>query len=141
MKLKIKLTGLEKGERITLDKAKHILMQSMFKLEEVAIQKAPFDQGEIRQKISLFPQVLADHYVLTSGAGHSAVMEYGSIPFYAPIDPLLDWAGRKFGDESIGWAVRYKISVEGITAQPYMRPALIEVKDFWMPQFAKAEFK
>ncbi len=140
VKLNIRMKGLDKGERLTKEKAKRILMLSMFKMEELAIQKAPFDQGEVKQKITLIPQILAEHYVLTSGAGHSAAMEFGTIPFYAPIKPLEDWARRKLGDESLGYAIRAKIAKEGITAQPFMRPALFEVNDFWYPEIAKAEF-
>ncbi len=139
-KLKMTLTGLDKGQRLTHEKMQHILMRSMFKMEQLAIEKAPVDQGELRGNISLFPQILADKYVLTSGAEHSVIMEDGSEPFFAPIEPLKGWAKRKFGDESIGYAVRHKISIEGVKAQPFFRPSLHEVQVIWYPDIAKAEF-
>jgi len=140
LKFNVKFKGVDKGKKKSKNTVRRVLMRSMFKMEELAIQKAPTDQGELRQKISLFPQILADKYFLTSGAGYSASMEYGSRPFYAPIDPLKAWARRKLGDENIGYAVRAKIAKEGITAQPFMRPALFEVKSLWYPKFLREEF-
>ena len=135
---KIKYSG--PNEQKIIDKPKRVLMKCMFKMEELAIQKAPFDRGTLREEITLFPQILANEYFLTSNASYSAVMEYGSRPFYAPIKPLKEWARRKLGDESLGYAVRAKIADVGITAQPYMRPSLFEVKSFWLPIFSKEEF-
>jgi hypothetical protein len=40
-----------------------------------------------------------------------------------PLAPLMDWAGHKFGEPSIGVAVAYKIKIKGTEAQPYLRPA------------------
>ena len=51
IKFKVNLKGLDKGRRLTIDKIKKILMKSMFKMEELAIDKAPFDTGFLRQNI------------------------------------------------------------------------------------------
>jgi len=139
LNLKVSVKGLDASEDITLDTLRRVLMKSMFKMEELAIQKAPFDLGELRQKITVFPRILNNEYVLTSTAKHSRVMEYGSRPFYAPIKPLKEWAARKLGDENIAYAIRAKIARVGVTAHPFFRPAFFEVKHIWLPQIAALE--
>ena len=134
----VKLDGFE-GKKV-VNKGKRVLMKSMFKMEELALDNAPFDRGYLKGKISVFPQILADEYTLTSRAPYSAVMEYGSRPFYAPIEPLKGWAGRKLGDPDAAYAVRASIAKKGIKAQPFMRPALYQVESFWMPFYTKQEF-
>lgn len=141
LRLNVKATGFEEGRAETYEKFKRILQRSMFKMEEITIKKAPHDRGGLRQQISVTPEILADKYVLSSKAAQSEALEYGSRPFYAPIKPLIGWAKRKGGDEGMAYAVRAKIAKEGITAQPFMRPAFYEVKTFWLDQFAKDEFE
>jgi len=47
----IELKGLDKGKRDTIDKSKRVLMKCMFKMEELAIDYAPFDTGYLRNNI------------------------------------------------------------------------------------------
>lgn len=138
LKLSVDVKNIDK-EKLK-DHYKRILMKSMFKMEELAVDYAPFDQGYLRENITVFPQILSSNYVLNSNASYSAAMEYGSRPFYAPIKPLKEWARRKIGDENIGYAVQAKIAKSGIRAQPYMRPSLSIVKTYWMPLYMKEEF-
>jgi len=140
LNFKVDVKGFDKGKLLIKDKTKRVLMKSMFKMEELAVQKAPVDRGNLKGKITVFPQILANQYVLVSKAPYSAAMEFGTRPFYAPIEPLKGWARRKLGDESAAYAVRAKIAKEGITAQPFMRPAFYEVVNYWFPSFAKKEF-
>lgn len=126
-------------KKLSEEKLTRVLMKSMFKMEELAVHFAPVDTSELVQKITLFPQILAKVYILSSKAKQSEAMEYGTRPFYAPIEPLKKWAGRKLGDESIGYAIQKKIAKVGITAQPFMRPSLFQVKTFWLPKFAAEE--
>ena len=139
-KFKVELKGFEKGKQLTRDAYRRILMKSMFKMEELAIDKAPVDTSGLRQKISVLPEVLNDEYVLTSAASYSEAMEFGTRPFFAPIAPLKEWAARKIGDENVAYAVRAKIAKYGITAQPFMRPSKIEVEQFWLFNYARDEF-
>jgi len=137
LRIKVSFNGLNRMKKVSKNKLKRVLMKSMFKMQEIAIRKAPVDLGDLRQKIDLFPEVLSDNYVLKSKAPYSAAMEFGTRPFYAPIKPLKEWAGRKLGDEKLGYAVKNKIAKYGITAHPYMRPALFEVKNYWLPLYLK----
>ena len=70
----------------------------------------------------------------------NSAMEYGSRPFYAPIQPLKEWARRKLGDENIAYAVQAKIAKVGITASPFFRPALSQVQTYWLPQYMTESF-
>ena len=140
IKFKVKVSGTEEGKKQTIDKSKLVLMKCMFKMEELAIDYAPFDTGYLKANITVFPQILSGHYVLNSAAPYSACMEYGSRPFYAPIQPLKDWARRKIGDENIGYAVQAKIAKYGIKASPFMRPSCQQVQDYWLKIYLKEVF-
>ena len=131
---------LSEAKPFVKKKLQHVLLKSMFKMEELAIDNAAFDQGELREKISLFPEILANKYILTSKAKHSEAMEYGTKPYWMPIDPLKEWARRKLGDEKAAYAIQKSIAKKGIRAQPFMRPALFGVKYYWLPLYYKQEF-
>jgi hypothetical protein len=140
LKFKVKLEGLEKGQKVTQDRAKRILMLCMMKMEELAINNAPFDQGTLRLNISLFPQILSNSYILASNAEYSASLEYGTRPYWAPIEPLKAWALRKIGDENVAYAIQAKIAKYGIKAHPFMRPAFMQVLNYWYDFYSKQEF-
>jgi len=140
IKFNIKVSGTDKGKEEVINKARKVLMKSMFKMEELAIDYAPFDQGYLRENITVFPQILSSNYVLNSNASYSAAMEYGSRPFYAPIEPLKEWAKRKIGDENVGYAVQAKIAKFGVKSSPFFRPSLAIVKSHFLPQYIKEEF-
>jgi len=137
IKFKIKIPNLDKFNKISDETYEKILMKSMFKMEELAVDKAPVSDGYLRLNITLFPQVLSKQYMLISKASYSVAMEYGTRPYYAPIKPLKEWAAKKLGDEELGWAVRAKIAKFGVTAHPFMRPAFYQVSDYWVQEFAK----
>ena len=140
LKFNVKLKGIDKGEEKVIRKTQIVLMKSMFKMEELAVDYAPFDRGYLKLNIRSTPLIPANKYVLLSKALYSAAMEEGTRPFYAPIKPLKDWARRKLGDENIGYAVQKKIAREGIKAQPFMRPAYHEVRTYWFSVFWDQEF-
>jgi len=137
LSLKINYNLLD-SKNIVKEKFQTILMKSMFKMEELAIDKAPFDVGELREKITLFPEILANEYKLSSKAKHSEAMEYGTVPFWAPIKPLKEWARRKLHDEGAAYAIQKSIAKHGIRAQPFMRPALYTVESYWLPLYSES---
>lgn len=111
-------------ENISSEIAVEILSRTMNEMRNEAIIQANqnSDTGELSSKIQL--KVVSDEEIrLQSLAQHSSAMEYGTVPFWAPVQPLKDWAKRKLGDENIGYAVQKKIAKEGITAHPFFRPA------------------
>ena len=66
-------------------------------------------------------------------APHAAVMENGARPFWPPIEPLEDWAKRKFGvddeeAEEIARAVQIKSATFGIEPRHYFRTAMVRIR-------------
>jgi len=147
LSFKLNLKGLEKGKELTKDKAKRVLMKSMFKMEELAIKNAPVDRGQLRERINLFPQILSDKYVLKSEAPYSADLEYGNSPRQVKWEDIEKWVKRKGianTEDKVFLFTRYtveKIRKEGVNPQPFMRPALNHVQNFWIGVFKKEELK
>lgn len=57
-------------------------------------------------------------------APHARPIEFGTDPFRPPIKPLLEWSNRVSGGDGLGFYVAlHKIPEEGISEQPFMRPA------------------
>lgn len=106
-------------------------MDAMAKGFAVSLEHVPEDRGTLRQ--SGFSPTQRDDGSIVFGyrAGHAAPMEYGTDPFYPPVQPLLEWSKRVTGDTGLGWYVaKHKIPEEGIDAQPYMSPAADAVKEW-----------
>lgn len=147
LRFKVKLKGMEKAKKLSKEKARRVLMKSMFKMEELALQKAPVDKGDLKQKITLFPQILANHYELISPVEYSADLEYGNSPRVVKFSTIFKWVKRKkiaTNDEhaaAFAMYVKKKIAREGVNPSPFLRPALYEVKETWLPSFAKEERK
>jgi len=140
LKAKVSVKENPTWQKETLEKLERVLFKTVLKMEELAVRNAPVDQGELKQKIHVVPMELSLRYELRADAKHSASIEYGTRPFYAPIDPLKDWAQRKLGNENIGYAVRAKIAKYGITAQPFMRPAKETALGYWFNHYKELEF-
>lgn len=90
----------------------------------VSQQEAPEDRGQLRQ--SGFSPTWTGEAMEWGYRGPSYLrpMEFGTKPYWPPIDPLKEWADRVFGDPSIGYAVQQKIAKEGVDAHPYVRPGI-----------------
>jgi len=146
IKIEVKKPDIDEIKAKVAAKNKRVLMKCMFKMEELAIGRAPFDTGFLRQRITLFPQILASQYILRSAAGYSADLEYGNSPRMVKFSDIMDWVERKgirtSADNQYAFAayVTKKIRTEGVNPHPYMRPSLHEVKEIWMPVFAKEEW-
>jgi hypothetical protein len=58
-------------------------------------------------------------------------MEFGTEPYYPPLQPLLEWSERVTGGKGLGYYVaREKIPNEGIDAHPYARPGAEKTKQY-----------
>lgn len=91
------------------------------------------DRGELAGSV--------EHSTLPRGARisvdapHAAVVENGTRPFWPPLQPLEDWARRKFGvdddeAEEIAVAVQRKIAMFGIEPRHYFRRAMTVIRKF-----------
>jgi len=135
--MKIRFTVKEnmKTDQI-IERTKKILFDSMLKMQELAITKAPVDMGILAGSIHLEPMIPGyAEYTLWARSAYAAAMEYGTSPHFVPIEPLKGWAARKLGDESLAWAVRAKIAKKGTSAHPFFRPAMDEVKNIWVGRY------
>ena len=125
-----------------IKKTEKVLFDSMLKMQEIAIQKAPTDMGSLAGSIHLNPMSPGfREYVLSARIAYAEGIEYGTSPHFVPIEPLKGWAARKLGDQSLAWAVQKKIAMKGTSAQPFFRPAMFEVKDIWIPRYWKENLK
>ena len=125
-----------------LEKTKKILFDSMLKMQELAIMRCPVDQGILAGSIHLVPMAPgATEYTLWARSAYAREVEFGTSPHMVPIAPLLGWAGRKLGDQSLAYAVRAKIAKVGTSASPYFRPAFDEVNNIWIARYSKMDIK
>jgi hypothetical protein len=101
-------------------------------LVEYQIRNAqPFplvDRGSLVQQTNLVLTPTGAN--VRNDAPHAAPQEYGSRPFSAPLQPLLEWAERKgFADpKAVAWAVRTKFLREGMKPKRFFAKALAQWK-------------
>ena len=109
--------------------------------QNVAMEHVPEDRGNLRMSMAQFvPEVRNGEIVWGVGQQpHALPMEFGTEPYWAPIQPLLDWANRVGGDEGLAYAVQWKIAQEGIDAQPYLRPGA-EAQEDWYSNHDPSEY-
>lgn len=113
-----------------------VLWRAMNKLEELAKRFVAVDEGTLKTAINLFPAYPgALSYVLSDGVDYGVHLEYGTRPHWVPIEPLKEWSKRVLGDEDAAFAVRAAIAKRGTRAQPFFRPALAQVQNYWLQVF------
>lgn len=141
MRFDIGWTNLNAEKNRTIEKAKKVLWLSMHKMEELAKKFAPSYIGHLRRSINLSPiSEGSTEYILSVAVSYAEDLEYGNTPRNVPIRPLLKWVERKgirTGKSVYPFAkyVQEKIRKEGVNAQPYMRPAKLEVETVWVKTY------
>lgn len=112
------------------EKLKRVLFIAMIDVQNIAKQKAPVDTGRLRNSIKLFPSTAGSlEYFLIATVDYAEDIEYGTSPHFVSAKELKDWARRKLGNEEAAFGVAKKIRRLGTNAQPFMRPALLQVKE------------
>jgi len=101
--------------------------------QNMALEEVPEDRGTLRKSLAQFVPQERDGSIVwgIGGQPHAAPMEFGTDPYWAPIQPLIEWAERVAGDPGLGYYVQWKIAQEGIDAQPYLRPGA-EIQEEWL---------
>ena len=89
------------------------------------------DTGQLARSVS--DMYLPKGAAIVVDAPYAAVMETGARPFWPPLQPLIDWASRKFGltdeeAESMARAVQRAIAQRGIAPRHYMRTAMARIR-------------
>lgn len=107
-------------------------LQGMVVEEIDAAQPYPaVDRGELRGSVEYSRE--ADGALVYVDAPHAPHLEYGTRPFWPPQEPLMRWVLRKgFAEDEteaagIAYAIRKKISEEGIAPRGYMAKAFQRV--------------
>jgi hypothetical protein len=109
--------------------------------QNVSMEEVPEDRGNLRQSLAQFvPEVRNGDVVWGVGQQpHALPMEFGTDPFWPPIQPLIEWANRQGADEGLAYYVQWKIAQEGIDAQPYLRPGA-EAQSDWYSSHDPSEY-
>lgn len=85
------------------------------------------DTGSLRGSVST--EFVEDGAIVSVDAPHAPMIEYGTRPFFPPVEPLAEWVKRKgmaSTDEeakSIAFAIAKKISRDGIAPRRYFSKA------------------
>lgn len=98
----------------------------------------PEDRGTLRMS-GFKPTWDGDSIRYGYQSRHAGPMEYGTEAYWAPIQPLKEWADRVVGDPSFGYYVQWKIAQEGIEAHPFLRPSADSVKQ-WLQNNTFGEY-
>jgi len=111
-----------------------------YEVQLLAAQKAPHNLGRLGGSIQvqrqarsvklsrrLRGQAARVTYIVGTPLRYAASVEFGSVPHWAPIGPLKQWAKRKLGDEGAAYAVQKTIAKRGTKPQPFLRPAYLKV--------------
>ena len=140
MEVKFSVNSKIKKDEID-QKLKRILFRCMLKMHQLAVQKVPVDTGRLKGSLMIYPSGAGySEYKLFDGVEYGAHVEFGTSPHHVSAKNLTKWSGRKLGDASLAYAVANKISKFGTNAQPFMRPALSQVKEIYSKAFFRQEF-
>lgn len=80
-------------------------------------------------------------------APHAVYMEEGTRPHMPPVQPLAEWAARKFGLESVrearsvGYAIALKIAADGTKPRRFFRRAMRRTLNDVMPGAIRRELR
>jgi len=141
MKIELNVKAQVNKEKV-VDQLKKVLFEAMLKMHSLAVMKCPVDTGILRGSIRLNPMFPgSENYVLADGVDYGIHVEYGTSPHYVSPDNLFSWSQRVLGDKGLAYPVSRKIARFGVEAQPYMRPALKQVKDIHLKEIMAKHFK
>lgn len=84
-----------------------------------AVERAPEDRGSLTSDL-IDPQWRNDTLIWGFASSHAKPQNFGTGPYYPPLEPLLEWSERVTGDPGLGYYVaRVKIPEEGIEAKGF----------------------
>ena len=136
MKIKINIkSNLER--EIILEKLKRVLFKSVLKMHELAVINCPVDKGFLKNSIFFSPTGSgATKYLLYVGAEYGPPVEFGTSPHI--IRPRNKKALKfKVGNKTI---FSKHVMHPGTEAQPFIRPAMDQVKEVWIRRYLAGEF-
>jgi len=79
--------------------------------------------GRLRSSIKVHPTENGKIQEVYTNVNYAAAVEFGSKPYFPPVEQLSDWSRKKIGID-LGFVIARKIAREGTQAKPYLFPAL-----------------
>ena len=120
------------GKKEIIDKLKLVLFKSMIKMHKLAVINCHVDKGGLKSSINIFPFAPGySLYNLVAGMEYAAAVEFGTSPHI--IVPVKKQAlAFKMDGKNV---IVKKVMHPGSEAQPFMRPALDQVKGIWIKKY------
>ena len=139
--LGVELDGVDNLGSKVQKGVENYLLDGAQKGQNFAMEVVPEDRSNLRMSMAQFtPEVRGGNVIWGVGdQPHARPIEFGTEPFWPPIAPLVEWAKRVSGDQSLGYYVQWKIAQEGIDEQPYLRPGA-EVQKEWYKSHDPSEY-
>lgn len=128
--------AMGRAPREVLPAVDQALSRGAMDLARAAARGAPKDTSELTRDIRARRVGLLEHMVGTRKA-HGVHQERGTGPGGRPaMQTILDWMRRKsitprtpgMSQRQLGALIRKRIAERGLPAQPFMRPALVEMQ-------------
>lgn len=118
-----------KGLRSATQRGVSTVVESINQPTEMS--HAPVDTGELGRSVEATNLPRGGR--LSVDAPHAGPMEDGARPFRPPLQPLVDWASRKFGvseqeARTIAFQVQEHIATWGLEPRHYFRRAMRKVR-------------
>ncbi len=136
----LKLVGLNNVKQSIDKKLKRVLWLSMNKIENLASEYAPVDTGRLKNSIFLYPVREGEtQYIVADGVEYGAWVEFGTSPHIIKPKTKKSLAWKDKGSDRTIFAKR--VRHPGTMAHPFFRPALKEVRDFWIRYYTEKVFK
>lgn len=133
MKLVLSAKG-KVNKDLTLKQLKKVLFRSVVKMHQLAVMNAPVDTGRLKNSINIIPFTPGQiKYLLVAGVEYAEAIEFGTSPHI--IKPLNKQSLKfKSGNQVV---FSKKVLHPGTEAQPFLRPALDQVKNVWVKRYMK----
>lgn len=104
-----------------------------------SLEQAPEDRGTLKQT-SIPPEWRGSTLVWGYTQPYARAQEFGSVPYYPPLQPLLEWSQRVSGGKGLGFYVaREKIPEEGIAAKRFTRSGK-DRQEQWLSSHSFSEY-
>jgi HK97 gp10 family phage protein len=97
------------------------------------------DNKEVMEKLKmvLFRSMLKMHEIAT----RIVPVDTGKLKTSINVEPMIFGAKKYVLGSGVEYGPHVEFGTYKMSAQPFMRPALIQVKNIWVKRFMKSEFK
>lgn len=113
----------------TLSDVRELLMDAASVGFAHSQELVPQDRGTLLQT-AFPPEFRGEDIMYGYTQPYAESMEFGTQPYWPPIQPLREWARRVGLPEGVEYAVQAKIAEVGIDEQPYLRPSVKRMKRY-----------